>query len=95
MASAAADVYQLGLAVLRLLAKTRLKSANYMDLKPLVEYVDKHSVGQMWDLRQLLMSCTSEDPTDRPTAGQLLGEVRKRRAELTGAGNLEFEALAL
>ncbi|KAH7411750.1 kinase-like domain-containing protein [Phaeosphaeria sp. MPI-PUGE-AT-0046c] len=96
VASAAADVWQVGLTVLRLLAATQLNCEEIkLDMKQLVEYFDKYSDSHMWDLRHLLGMCVSKDPANRPTAEQLLHEVRKRRSELMCLGKLKFEALRL
>lgn len=90
--TSSADIWQLGLAVLRLLAVTRLgynrADPDEPELELVLKHIDKHHAGRMWDLRQLLMMCLAEDPSRRPTAEQLLGELHKRRSDLMISGKL-------
>jgi serine/threonine protein kinase len=104
VASASADVWQIGHAVSRLAEDTWLThlsgndkaadSSEFRSLVSLLTHIDGDALSYMWNLRQLLTLCMAVDPRDRPTAGELLGEVKKRRAKLVETGELMFEPLA-
>lgn len=106
VASASADVWQIGLAVVRLVAKTRLMYSgdeapnlamdlNAMDYKSLREYIGDKPPGYERNFSKLLAACLAFNPRNRPTAGDLLRQVQKRRAKLMKMGELKFEPLAL